>query len=521
MTTNGGMNRREFLKTTALGAAGIASLSRPSWLWGQSQPAPAAGNLKDRPNILVIMTDEHNASVTGCYGNKIVQTPNLDSLSARGVTFDACYTNSPLCVPARLSFTAGKYASRVSAWNNDCMLPGDDFPSLPHLMNAAGYESILCGKMHYDSTHRYGFAELGAGNKGFMKGTGSRVPADHQGAAEVSTRFDSARAGEDSSTLRHDRLVTERTVEFLTSRQAGGKPFFLLAGYVAPHFPLTVPEKYIQNYRGKVPMPQIPAGHLEAQPRNYRMLRTAFKVDGVPDETVRNARECYFGLTQWVDEEIGKLLGALAASGFADNTVVIYTADHGENMGEHGMWWKNAMYEHAARVPLIVSWPGRWKGGQRRTAACSLVDVVRTIAELGGAQGPGDWNGDSLCAWMDDGKATWKDQAVSQYYGHFICSGFAMLRQGKYKYVYHSPADEAHPAQRELYDLQADGGEFTNLAEKPDHKQRIEQMHAALIKEIGEDPDQTEARCRREIAKGYGRPMPASAKAKAKQAAED
>ena len=121
----------------------------------------AAGDPPKRPNILVIMSDEHNASVLGRYGNSIVRTPNLDRLAIQGIVFERAYTNSPLCVPSRLAFTAGKYISRIGAWNNDCRLPTSDYPALPRIMNAAGYESFLCGKMHYDATCRYGFTEIG------------------------------------------------------------------------------------------------------------------------------------------------------------------------------------------------------------------------------------------------------------------------------------------------------------------------------------------------------------------------
>jgi choline-sulfatase len=261
-------------------------------------------------------------------------------------------------------------------------------------------------------------------------------------------------------------------------------------------------------------MPVIPAGHLESQPRNYKHLRIGFDVEEVPDEIVRRGRELYYGLTQWVDEEIGRVLDALAASRVADNTVVIYTTDHGENMGEHGLWWKNCMYENASRVPLIVSWPARWKGGQRRTQACSLVDVVQTVAELGGADVPADWNGDSMLRWLDDHGAEWKDLAVSEYYAHNIASGYAMIRRGYYKYVYHTPADAEHPAEQELYDLQADPNEFSNLAGRAECRERLDAVHRSLVAEIGEDPDKTEQRCRADYARGYSR---SEAKTKSKK----
>ncbi|UCG49831.1 MAG: sulfatase-like hydrolase/transferase, partial [Phycisphaerales bacterium] len=306
----------------------------------------------------------------------------------------------------------------------------------------------------------------------------------------------------------HDRKVTAGTIDFLKNRRPSDKPFFLLAGYLAPHFPLIVPQEYWDRYKGRVPMPEIPAGHLESQVLNYKHHRIGFNTENAPDEIVRKGRELYYGLTEWLDDEVGKVLDVLSSSDFVENTVVIYTTDHGENMGEHGLWWKNSMYEHAARVPLIVSWPARWKGAQRRAGACSLVDVVSTIAELGGAKTPSDWDGDSMLGWLNEPKSQWKDFALSEYYGHNVASGFTMVRMGDYKYVYHAPADENHPAQRELYNLRADPGEFHNLAGERGQDGRLKAMHAALVAELGEDPDAIERRCRADYARGYDRPAP-------------
>jgi len=419
-------SRRCFLKAAGL-AAGAAVMSIP---------ALTASRAARKPNILVIMSDEHNAGVTGCYDNDIAQTANLDGLGRRGVTFDSCYCNSPLCVPSH-------------------------YPSLPHIMNAAGYESVLCGKMHYDRTRRYGFREIGGNmNNARKTGRGSRRKADNlNSTGKISERFDDFHAGDESGILNHDRKVTSATVEFLSNRKASDDPFFLFVGYLAPHFPLIVPQKYWDRFRGKVPMPNIPKGHLESQPRNYKHHRVAFNTEGVPDEIVQKGRELYYGLTQWLDDEIGKVLWSLADSDVAENTVVIYTTDHGENVGEHGLWWKNCLYDHASRVPLIVSWPARWVGGNRRMEACSLVDVVQTIAELGGADVPADWDGDSMLRWLDDPRVRWKDLAVSEYYGHNVASGSAMIRMGRYKYVYHTPADANHPAETIWRASEATAGE--------------------------------------------------------------
>jgi choline-sulfatase len=421
-------------------------------------------------------------------------------------------------VPSRQSFTAGKYASRVGAWNNNCRMPADS-PSLPRLLNAAGYESFLCGKMHYDANCRYGFTEIGGNmNRAQMTGRGQRRPADKLTPAPgYSNRYLDFHTGETSGPLNHDRAVTAGALEFLKQRKAGDKPFFLLVGYLTPHFPLIVPEKYWAHYENKVPMPVMPEGFLESLPLNYQHLRVAFHEENVPPDIVKKGRELYYGLTEWMDNEAGKVLATLGTSAAASNTMVIYTADHGENLGEHGLWWKSAMYEQSAHVPLIASWPARWPGGQRRAGACSLVDVVQTIANLGGAKAPADWNGDSLVPWLDHADTPWKDRAVTEYYAHDIASGYAMIRSAQYKYVYHTAPDAQHPAQGELYDLKADPGEFHNLAARPEQADRIKKLHAALVKEVGEELEVTEQRCRADCAKGY----PDASKGKRKKNAEE
>jgi len=282
-------------------------------------------------------------------------------------------------------------------------------------------------------------------------------------------------------------------------------PFFLFIGHLSPHFPLIAPQEIYEKYRGRVPMPNIPEGFLETLPRNYKHLRYGFGTTDCDPEVVQNGRDLYWALTDWYDGHIGQLIRALESGQAAENTVVLYTSDHGENKGDHGLWWKNNMYEHSARIPLLAWHPARWAGGQRRGEACSLVDVVQTVADLAAAETPDDWDGDSMLGWMDDAGTGWKDLAVSEYYAHNITSGYAMIRQGQWKYVYHTPANEAHGPERELYDLETDSAEFTNLATDPGQSPRIEAMHTALLQELGEEPDLAEQRCREDYARGYDR----------------
>jgi choline-sulfatase len=462
--------------------------------------------MSDRPNILMIMSDEHDPRVMGCYGDPVVQTPHMDRLAAEGITFDAAYTSSPLCAPARASFTAAQYVSRCGVWTNDCRLPSDDYPSLPHALNAAGYESWLGGKMHFAGTHRYGFKDVYSGaNEGEKSGKGGRRAYDDMSESSRGweSRVAAFRTGDTSGVLERDRKVTAGCSDFLQNRKADDTPFFLLAGYLAPHFPLTIPQEYYDRYKDKVPMPEIPEGFLDTLPTNYKHLRAGFGVGNATPEQIKLGRELYWGFVNWLDDEIGKLLGALGDSEVADNTIVIYCSDHGENKGDHGLWWKNNMYEHASRMPLIVHYPKRWTGGQRRSGACSLVDLAQTIAELGSAERSDDWDGESLVNYLDDGNSHWRDIAVSEYYAHNIASGMTMVRQGAWKYVYHTRFDDEHGPERELYNIEDDPGEFNNLANDADQGARVAELHALLVQELRRDPEEAEAQSRADLAKGY------------------
>ncbi|MBS3761673.1 MAG: sulfatase-like hydrolase/transferase [Planctomycetes bacterium] len=466
--------------------------------------------MSNQPNIVMIMSDEHDPAVMGCYGDDLVHTPNFDRLAEEGVVFDDAYCNSPLCVPSRLSFTAGQYISRCGAWSNNCWLPSDEYPSLPRVLRRAGYRPFLCGKQHYDAQRRYGFIDLlpeGPCNQHHKGGTGVRREADDTSPNFKSWENRSSKfyAGDDSYILNHDRTAHSKSLEFLSDQGEQEEPFFLFVGHLAPHFPLIVPEPYYEKYKGRVPMPKIPEGFLEELPTNYKHLRYGFGLTETEADTVQKGRDLYWAFVDWYDDLIGELLDAIESSDVARDTVVIYTSDHGEDKGDHGLWWKNCMYEHAARVPLIVRYPERWSGGQRRKGACSLVDLVQTIVGLAEAEAPPDWDGDSMVQWMDDADTDWKDVALSEYYAHNIASGFTMLRQGAHKYVYHNRMDEEHGPERELYNLESDPGEFDNLAADPEHTDRIRRMHSAMVEELGEDPEDIERRCREDYARGYGR----------------
>lgn len=461
-----------------------------------------------RPNVLVIVSDEHNAGVMGCADDPIARTPHLDALAARGVLFSAHYCASPICTPARQSLTTGKYVSRHNVWGNTVGVP-NNWPSLPRVITAAGYEAFLIGKMHYKGGRDYGFTVLDKGKGGGReKGepaeekTPKPRPRERLPAGVFPDNGD--KLGGEFTPLGEDTTMDsfvdvkrrDDAVTFLRGRKPDAKPFLLVVGFITPHYPLVAPPEYLAHFQDRVPPPDVPAGYLDALPLNYKHLRNDRKLEHVPPETVQRAREAYYARVEWADHQIGNVLSALATSACASNTVVVYTSDHGENLGEHGLWWKNCLYDTGARVPLIISWPTRWKGGQVRTGACGAVDLVQTLAEVAGAKTPADWNGRSMVPWLDDPSFAWRDLAVSEYYSGYIASGIAMIRRGDWKYVYHTRADAQHGPERELYNLRTDPKELHNLSADPQQDTRMRELHAALVGELGEDPEQTERRFR-------------------------
>lgn len=486
-----------------------------------------------QPNILLVFTDEFHADRMGCAGDPIVRTPNLDALAARGVRFNGQYCASPICMPSRHSLTTGKYVSGHKVWRNDGGVP-EGTPTLPRVLNAAGYESYLVGNMHFKFGESHGFitlrdngqvapvkeADPNARKPGPKRGDRLAVGAFPDQGDKMAPEF--KRAGEaDDNPSPVDIPRRDNAIKFLKERPAGSKPFFTAISFIAPHYPFIAPEEYLAHYRNRVPAVEVPPGLVESLPLNYKHTRNARLLERVPPVTAKLAREAYYARIEWIDHQIGMVLEALKNSPFADNTVVIFSSDHGESMGDHGLWLKCNAYDASARVPLIISWPARWKGGQERNGACGMVDLVKTMADLGGAKTPEDWKGVSMLPWLDDAGYAWRDLAVSEYYGQDIASGFSMIRQGDWKYVYHTRPDAQHGPERELFNLKADPKEFRNLAGDPAEKARMEAMHAALVREVGEDPEQTEARCRAGVTLFYPEGAPSKKRKEAEPATRE
>lgn len=415
-----------------------------------------------KPNILIIMSDEHDARVSSPYGHPLVDTPAMQRLADRGAVLQNSYCNFPLCVPSRSSFMTGRYASQIGVWDNASSLPPDE-PTWAHRLNALGYDTTLVGRMHFVGVDvRHGFRRHLVGDM--------EIGRDHplftwENAADViSDRTDlirAAGAGEADHQL-YDDLVTARAVEYLAEPARKDQPWACCVGLMTPHFPLIVRQPYFDRYHpDRSDLPPMPDGHLESQhPHNQSMRRFMGLPGSLTDREVQRARAAYYGLVSFLDDRVGLVLQALEANGLAENTLVIYTSDHGEMAGEHGMWCKHAFYEGAVRVPMLVAWPDHIKAGRRIHQVTSLLDLVRTFLDAAGDD-TSDLEGASLLELLCGNELENDGVAVAEFTAHGTDRPGRMIRRGRYKLNHYL----GQPV--ELFDLEDDVNEFNDLSDDP------------------------------------------------------
>lgn len=465
-----------------------------------------------RPNILIIMSDEHAPMWSSAYGHPFVRTPNMERLAEMGATFDAAYCNSPLCVPSRLSFMTGRYVSNCEGWDNAKPLPAD-IPTLPYLLRSVGYDAALSGKMHlvgHDQLHGFGAqlsydphggghrADLAADSPALSTGGKHPIHLWDDGvptATEAWASVKEARAGT-GPMIDADDAMEEAALAYLRDPARRDSPWALCVGFVAPHFPFVVPEPYFSMYYPQfADLPHNPAGHLENLPPAARRLRQWFGFDGYSEDEIRRARAAYYGLITYLDDKIGRLLDALDETGMMDNTVIIHTSDHGESLGEHGLWRKMNFYEQSARVPLQMAWRGVIAGGQRFSGATSLVDAAATILDAAGVGAHTaalcEPDGVSLLPQMAGADVAERDFAFAEHLAHGTDKPRAMVREGRWKLC----LGHGEPPEIELYNLESDPAEFRNLADDGIHA-AVQRRLTARIMDIWGDADALDRRIR-------------------------
>lgn len=442
-----------------------------------------------RPNILLVMSDQHAAKVSGPYGHDVVRTPHMDRLAAEGVVFDAAYCNSPICVASRMSFMTGLHVQHTGVWDNGVPLPSD-VPTWAHLARRAGYDVVLSGKMHFrglDDLH--GFREqlavdINAQTLPVIPDWSTPLPA-REPWTEVKAGPGVTRETE------ADDQVEAAALAYLRAPERTQQPWAMVVGFVAPHPPFFAPEAYYDQYPPEtLDLPDVPEGYKEQlNPVYQRMLRWRGLDKGpVSDESARRARAAYFGLVTYLDDKLGALVQALEETGQRDNTVIIYCSDHGEMLGEHGLWYKTVFFEPSVRIPLIVSYPRRFTPGRRVSAPVSTVDLTALLVDLMGAEALTPLDGHSLRPLLQDTAADWDYEVFSEYYANGSSGPWAMLRHGDDKLIY------SYGEPPELYDLAADPGEMHDLAGDPAHAARLDMLTARLLARW--DPAALDARIR-------------------------
>ncbi len=432
----------------------------------QSQSQSQAQS-QSKPNVLMIMFDQLTPSALGCYGDTVAQSPTIDRLAAEGVVFDSAYTNSPLCTPARYCMMTGQLPSTSKGYDNAAYL-ASTIPTFAHFLRIGGYRTVLSGKMHFvgpDQLH--GFES---------RRTPDIYPADFGWTPDWRSpleRIDwwyhnmdsvtGAGVAEVTNQLLYDDEVGYHAVRALhdLARADDDRPFCLVASFTHPHDPYVTRQQYWDRYdHDSIPMPRQAEVPEADDPHSVRLrgaidaLRTA-----VTEADVRNARHAYYGNVSYCDDWAAKLLDTLNSLGLADNTIVMVVADHGDMLGERGLWYKMNFFEGSARIPLIIHSPGRFAHA-RVAQPVSLVDVLPTLCELAGV---GELAADSLgtrragqsllglCEGTDEARTVF-----GQYMAEGSVAPIVMQRTGNLKYI-HCPAD---PDQ--LYDLDADPDERAN-----------------------------------------------------------
>jgi len=330
-----------------------------------------------RPNILLLMTDQHAPRIAGFAGDPCAQTRHLDALAARSVQFDAAVCASPVCTSSRMCLLTAKEAHRCAAWNNHWII----FPehvTWPSHFAAHGYRTCLVGKMHFGGRDQMqGFQVRPYGDLRHGLGHQPDPIRLFPGYAHV----ESAGITEIPESLLQDVVVTRETAAFLLEHQdtEPAVPWFVCASYSRPHSPLTAPGRYVRRYRNKLPPLPFPPDQEE---RLEPFARRFFQPHS--PEQIRLAREAYYACVNFVDDCVGELLEALAPAGLLENTVVIYTSDHGEMAGVHGLWDKCVYYDPSICVPLLMGGPGIRPGRHRVVQPISLMDLFPTACGLAG-----------------------------------------------------------------------------------------------------------------------------------------
>ncbi len=450
------------------------------------------------PDVLLLMADQMPAAALAAYGGGCAKTPHLDSLAAQGAVLENCYTGFPLCAPARFSMIAGQTPSTIGAWDNGAEFCSEH-PTLAHYLRAEGYRTCVSGKMHFVGADQlHGFEE---------RLTTDICPSDFGWTAtwdepqHVHPWFHTMQFASEGGVVARsvqmdfDEETAHQTVRKLyqwgRDRRAGdARPFFLMHSMTHPHDPYVCTREYWERHKeNEIDLPRVPFLPPEKRDAHSRSLFYNYDRGEYPmdEQRIKNSRRGFYGNMSFVDDIIGRVLSAADAAGLDDNLVVVFCSDHGDMLGERGMWYKMSFYDWSARVPMIVRLPG---GKPKRVREnVSLFDIMPTLVDiaadgdipallqthdgksfrllLDGVDGDGDGNGNGSVN-------KWHDTAISEYLCEAVAAPYVMLRRGKYKYMH----CEEYPPQ--LFDMEEDPDELRNLADDAEAAAVLEEIQAEV-----------------------------------------
>lgn len=436
-----------------------------------------------QPNILYIMADQLAAPLLKMYNkNSQIKTPNLDKLAEKAVVFDSAYCPSPLCAPSRMSLISGLHVSKIGAYDNACSI-GSDVPTYAHYLRDAGYETILAGKMHFIGDQLHGYenrltADIYPGDYGWAVNWDdpSRRLEWYHNSSSILQAGPCVRTNQ----LDYDEEVLHKSKQWLYDYARGPtdkRPFCLTVSFTHPHDPYAIEDKYWDMYEDvDIELPKVHIKPEDQDPHSKR-LRYVCELEGheFTDEQIKRARRAYYGAVSYIDDNVGQLMSVLEKCGLADNTIVVFSGDHGDMIGERGLWYKMSYFENSVRVPLLISAPKQFRP-HHVTENVSTVDLLPTFVDLVGTKLiPGlPMDGLTLMPHLY-GHGGGHDTALAEYMGEGTVAPLMMIRRGPWKYIT-CPVD---PPQ--LFNLNDDPLELVNLATSQDPE--VKEVFIAFEKE--------------------------------------
>lgn len=442
----------------------------------------------DRPNVLLILTDQQRWDALGAAGNPHIHTPNLDALAARGTLFENAFCNAPVCMPSRQSLLSGQYPSALGSTCNGVEMR-QDVPCLHNLLGPYGYRTGQIGKLHFlnhsNRDHRephpdYGFDVLvvsdepGCYEDAYVQWVAARAPGEVDkcrvafppaaGRSNAKPPRGEPYDFESDESLTHSAFVADETVRFI--RQSVGGNFFGIAGFFAPHPPLNPPRRFAEMYDpDALPLP--------AQDEGQDLFGMAKR--SKTGSEWRRWKQYYYALVSHVDEQVGRILDALDDSGLRDDTLVVFTSDHGEHLGDHFLTGKgHPHWDSCCRVPLLASWPGRLPQGERRSEIVELVDVLPTVLECCAVQAPPFAQGRSFLPLLAGGEYQERTAAFTESKIPFQ-SSWKSVRTRDWFYAADGEGREL------LYDLAADPDQLRDVSANSEAREALHVMRRELL----------------------------------------